>query len=105
VQERNPALGLQRYEHHRYSVTLQLRRIDHGLWVCKNFLFSALNLNSGIKADLCIVVLVRIERIGDAGVDFFIVTLLFASIHIRDIVGLQAALQTDLTLRRDWFHN
>jgi hypothetical protein len=40
----------------------------------------------------------------DAGVDFLIVTLLFASVHICGIVQLQAALQTDLTLRRDWFH-
>jgi hypothetical protein len=38
----------------------------------------ATNPNNGIKADLCIVVVVRIERIGDAGVDFLIVTLLFA---------------------------
>jgi hypothetical protein len=29
---------------------------------------------------------------------------LFAIVHIRGVVGLQAALQTDLTLRRDWFH-
>jgi hypothetical protein len=33
------------------------------------------------------------ERIGDACVDFLIVTLLFASGHIRSIVGLQAASQ------------
>jgi hypothetical protein len=55
------------------------------------FLFSALNPNSGIRADLCIVVLVRLERIVDAGVDFLIVTLLFAFVHVCDIVGLQAA--------------
>jgi hypothetical protein len=73
---------------------------------CRHFfLFSALNPNSGIRADLCIVVLVRIEHIGDAGVDFLIVTLLFASVYVCGIVGLQAALQTDLTLRRDWFHD
>jgi hypothetical protein len=41
----------------------------------------------------------------DAGVDFLIITLLFASIHVCDIVGLQAASQTNLTLRRDWFHD
>jgi hypothetical protein len=40
-----PALGLQRYVHHRYSVNIQLRRIDHGLWVCRKKLFSALNPN------------------------------------------------------------
>jgi hypothetical protein len=59
-----------------------------------NFLFSASNPNSGIRADLCIVVLERLERILDVGVDFLIVTLLFAS-------------ATDLTrnLTRDWFHN
>jgi hypothetical protein len=68
-------------------------------------LFSALNPNSGIRADLCIVVLVRSEHIVDAGVDFLIVTLLFASIHACSIVGLQAASQTDLTLQRDWFHD
>jgi hypothetical protein len=67
-------------------------------------LFSASNPNSGIRANLCIVVLVRIERIMDAGIDFLIVTILYAFVHIRGIVGLQAALQTDLTLRRDWFH-
>jgi hypothetical protein len=59
---------------------------------CTEFiLFSTLNPNSGIRADLCIVVLVRLERIVDAGVDFLIVTLLFASVQIRGIVGLQAA--------------
>jgi hypothetical protein len=41
----------------------------------------------------------------DAGINFFIVALLFASTHVCGIVGLQAALQTDLTLRRDWFHD
>jgi hypothetical protein len=69
-------------------------------FVGKN-LFSTLNPNSGIRADLCIVVMVQIERIGDAGIDFLIVTFLFASVHIRGIVGLQAASQTDLTLWRD----
>jgi hypothetical protein len=67
---------------------------------CRDFFcFFASNPNSGIRADLCIVVLVRLERIVDAGVDFLIVTLLFASIHVCGIVGLQAASQTDLTLR------
>jgi hypothetical protein len=41
----------------------------------------------------------------DAGVDFLIVTLLFASVHVCGTVGLQAASQTDLTLRQDWFHD
>jgi hypothetical protein len=53
-------------------------------------LFPASNPNSGIRADLCIVFLVRIELIKDAGIDFLIVTLLFAYIHVRGIVG-QAA--------------
>jgi hypothetical protein len=57
----------------------------------EKFLFSALNPNSGIRANLCIVVLVGLERIMDAGVDFLIVILLFASIHVCGIVGLQAA--------------
>jgi hypothetical protein len=70
----------------------------------ENF-FSASNPNSGIKADLCLVVVVQIERIEDAGVDFLIATLLFASVHVCGIVGLQTASQTDLTLRRDWFHD
>jgi hypothetical protein len=40
---------------------------------CRNlFLFSALNPNSGIRANLCIVVLVQLECIVDAGVDFLI---------------------------------
>jgi hypothetical protein len=101
----NPALSLQRYEHHRYSVTLQLCRIYHGLWVCREFFvyFSVSNPNSGIRADLCIVVLVRIEHIEDVGIDFLIVTLLFASVHVHGIVGLQATLQTNLILRWDWF--
>jgi hypothetical protein len=34
---------------------------------------------------------VRLECIGDAGIDFLIVTLLFASVHVCDIVGLQVA--------------
>jgi hypothetical protein len=50
-------------------------------------LFSASNPNSGIKVDLCIVILVRIECIGDAGVDFLIGTLLFAFVHVHAIVG------------------
>jgi hypothetical protein len=54
-------------------------------------LFPASNPNSGIRAYLCIVVLVRLERIKDAGVDFLIVTLLFAFVHICSIVRLQAA--------------
>jgi hypothetical protein len=62
-----------------------------------NFLFSASNPNNGIRANLCVVVLVWLERIGDAGVDFLIGTLLFASIHVYCIVGLQAASQTNLT--------
>jgi hypothetical protein len=57
----------------------------------ENFLFSALNLNSDIRADQCIVVLVWLERIMDAGVDFLSVTLLFASTHVCGIVALQAA--------------
>jgi hypothetical protein len=63
------------------------------------------NPKSGIRADLCIVVLVRLERIVDAGVDFLIITLLFASVHVCGIVGLQAALQTDLMLRQVWFQD
>jgi hypothetical protein len=41
----------------------------------------------------------------DVGVGFIIVTLLFASVHVRGIVGLQTTSQTDLMLRRDWFHD
>jgi hypothetical protein len=55
------------------------------------FLFSSLNPNSGIRADLCIVVLVRLERIVDAGVHFLIITLLFAFVHVCDTVGLEAS--------------
>jgi hypothetical protein len=69
------------------------------------FLFSCSNPNSGIRADLCIVVLVWLEHIMDAGIDFIIVTLLFTSVHVCSIVGFQAASQTDLMLRRDWFRN
>jgi hypothetical protein len=58
---------------------------------CRNFLFSALNPNSGIRADLCIDVLVRLERIVDASVHFLIITLLFASVHVCDTVGLEAS--------------
>jgi hypothetical protein len=64
-------------------------------------MFFTSNPNSGIRADPHIVVLVRIERIRDAGADFLIFTLLFASIHVYGIFGLQAATQTDLTLQRD----
>jgi hypothetical protein len=66
-------------------------------FVGKN-LFSAVNPNNGIKSDLCIVIVARIERIGYVSV-FLIVTLLFASVHVHGIVGLQAASQTNLTLR------
>jgi hypothetical protein len=53
--------------------------------------FSAWNPNSCIRADLCIVVLVWIECNRDVGVDFLIVTLLFGSVHVCGIVGLQEA--------------
>jgi hypothetical protein len=46
-----------------------------------------------------------VKCIIDVGVDFLIVTLLFASIHVCGIVGFQAALETNLTLRRNWFHD
>jgi hypothetical protein len=77
------------------------------------FLFSASNPNSGIRADLCIVFLVRIERIGLRALIFLLLPLLFAYVHVRGIVGLQAASQTELTrlldciwiLRWDWFHD
>jgi hypothetical protein len=72
------------------TVTVQLRRYIMG-YGCRKFLFSASNPNSGIRSDLCIVVLVRLERIVDAGIDFLIVTLLLASVHVGGIVGLQAA--------------
>jgi hypothetical protein len=72
---------------------------------CRKKLFYASNPNRGIRADLCIVVLVRLERIVDAGVDFPIVTLLFASVHVCGIVGLHAASQTNFTLWRDWFYD
>jgi hypothetical protein len=62
-------------------------------------LFSPSSPNSGIRPDLCIVVLVRLERIKDAGIDFLIVTLLFAYVHMYGIVGLQAASRP--TLRFD----
>jgi hypothetical protein len=91
VWECSRPLGLQRCEHHHCSVTLQSCRIDHGLRVCRNFLFSAPNPNSGIRADLCIVVLVQLECIENAGIDFLIVTLLFASVHICGTIGLQVA--------------
>jgi hypothetical protein len=65
------------------------------------FLFSSVNPNSGIRADLCIVVVVRIERIRDAGIDFLIITLLFAFVRVCRIVGLQVASQTNFTLQRD----
>jgi hypothetical protein len=99
VWEHSRALGLQGYEH-SFAIPLPFNYIDKS-WAMgvENFLFSASNPNSGIRAYLCIVVLVRLERIMDAGVDFLIVTLLFASVHVRGIVGLQAALQTDLTLQ------
>jgi hypothetical protein len=40
------SLGLQRYEHRRYSVALQLHRVDHGLCIIGIFLFSDMNPNS-----------------------------------------------------------
>jgi hypothetical protein len=59
-------------------------------------LFSSANPNSGIRTDLCIIVLVLLEHIEDVGVDFLIVTLLFAYVHICGIVGLQVASQLNL---------
>jgi hypothetical protein len=34
---------------------------------------------------------VRLDSIVDAGIDFLIVTLLFASVHVCGIIGLQVA--------------
>jgi hypothetical protein len=79
--------------------------IDHGKKIVGKNLFSTANPNSGIRANLCIVVVVRIQRIRDAGVDFLIITLLFAFVHVCGIVGLQAASQTDFMLQREWFHD
>jgi hypothetical protein len=61
-------------------------------------LFSASNPNSGIRADLCMVVLVRLECIMDAGVDFLIVTLLFASAHVCGILGSQSLIASGTRL-------
>jgi hypothetical protein len=61
-------------------------------------LFSTSNPNSGNRADLCIVVVEWIERIGDTCIDFIIVTLLFASVHVCSIVGLQAEVMMCLCL-------
>jgi hypothetical protein len=41
VRECSHALGLQGYEYYHYSVTLQLRRIDHGLWAYKKIFFES----------------------------------------------------------------
>jgi hypothetical protein len=45
MREHSCSLGIQRYEHHRCSVTLQLHRINHGLRVYRKKLFFALNPN------------------------------------------------------------
>jgi hypothetical protein len=55
------------------------------------FLFSTTNPNGGMRVDLCVDVLVWLEHIMDVDVDFLIVTLLFAPVHICNIVELQEA--------------
>ena len=66
-----------------------------------NFLFSATNPFSGIRADLCVDIAVRLEHMLNVGVDVLIVTLRRVLIHIAAL--LDEAARTDLTLRRDWF--
>lgn len=65
-----------------------------------NFLFSATNPFSGIKAILCVDIAVRLEHMLNVGVDVLIVTLPRVLIHIAAL--LDEAARTDLTLRRDW---
>ena len=46
------------------------------------FLFSAANPNSGIRADLCVVMLVWVEHMLNVGIDSMIVTLPCVLVHI-----------------------
>jgi hypothetical protein len=72
----------------------------------EKYLFSALNPNSGIRADLFIVVLVRLECIVDVGVDILIITLYLHLLMSAALLDWKR-LATDLTrtLMRDWFHD
>ena len=59
-----------------------------GLWetLVRKFVFSAANPNSGIRARSMLSITVRIEHIGDVGIDCMIVTLPRVLVHICGIV-------------------
>ena len=55
-----------------------------------------MNLFSSIKADLCVVLLVRLEHMVDVGIDSVIVTL---SRALPNVVGIELMKRPGLTLR------
>ena len=67
------------------------------------FLFSATNPFSGIRADLCVDIAVRLEHMLNVGVDVLIVTLRRVLIHIAALLDEAARTDFTRTLTRDWF--
>ena len=66
------------------------------LWWLEKLLFSSSNPVSGIRADLCVVLLVRLKHIVDLGIDFVIVNL---SRAFANVVGIELMKRPGPTLR------
>ena len=62
----------------------------------EKLLFSATNPISGIRADLCVVLLVRLEHMLNVGIDSIIVTL---SRALANVVGIELMKRPGPTLR------
>ena len=71
-----------------------------------NFLFSAANPFSGIRADLCVVMLVRLEHMmNDVGIDVHnCLPSLCIVVHIPAWFDEAGPDRLTRTLTRDWFH-
>jgi hypothetical protein len=59
---------------------------------------------SGIRADLCVFMLERLEHMVNMGIDFIIVTLACALVHIAPWFDEAALANLTCTLTCDWFH-
>ena len=79
-------------------LVLELRYIE-------NSRFPSTNHFSGIRADLCVVLLVRLEHMLNVGVDTIFVTLLREVVHTVGLLDEVAQTDFTRTLMRDWFHD
>ena len=60
--------------------------------------------NSGIRADLCVDISVRLEHMLNVGIDSTFVTLSRVLVYIAVLSDEAARTDFTRTLTRDWFH-